>query len=95
MALIRYSKNVFVILTLCFLFTPQNRTRYVKSFIFRINSYFVVVFSSNLLQVGDPNEDSGSELTLTGPDHELVVDTTSPPEAVSYTHLTLPTKRIV
>ncbi|CAH3181780.1 unnamed protein product, partial [Porites lobata] len=33
-------------------------------------------------EVGDPNEDSDSELTLTGPDHELVVDTTSPPEEV-------------
>ncbi|CAH3187807.1 unnamed protein product, partial [Porites lobata] len=32
--------------------------------------------------VGDPNEDSVSELTLTGPDHELVVDATSPPEEI-------------
>ena len=29
-----------------------------------------------MLQVCDPNEDSVSEPTLTGPDHELVVDTT-------------------
>ncbi|CAH3140169.1 unnamed protein product, partial [Porites lobata] len=33
-------------------------------------------------QAGDPNEDSVSEPTLTGPDHELVVDTTSPSEEV-------------
>ena len=39
-------------------------------------------FFRNLLQVGDPNEDSVSELTLTGPDHELVVDTTSPSEEI-------------
>ena len=36
-----------------------------------------VIFFRTLLQVGDPNEDSDSEPT--GPDHELVVDTTSPP----------------
>ena len=35
-----------------------------------------------MLQVCDPNEDSVSEPTLTGPDHELVVDTTSPPEEI-------------
>ena len=35
-----------------------------------------------MLQVGDPNEDSDSELTLTGPDFELVLDTSSPPEEV-------------
>ncbi|CAH3191404.1 unnamed protein product [Porites evermanni] len=33
-------------------------------------------------QVGDPNEESVSELTLTGSDHELVVDTTSPSEEI-------------
>ena len=33
-------------------------------------------------QVGDPNEDSFSEFTLTGPDHELMVDTTSPTEEI-------------
>ncbi|CAH3180967.1 unnamed protein product, partial [Porites lobata] len=33
-------------------------------------------------QVGDPNEDRVDEPTLTGPDHELVVDTTSPPEEI-------------
>ena len=37
-------------------------------------------FFRNLLQVGDPNEDSVSELTLTGPDHELVADATSAPD---------------
>ena len=42
----------------------------------------VIIFFRTLLQVGDPNEDSVSELTLTGPDHELVVDTTSPPEEI-------------
>ena len=41
-----------------------------------------VIFFRTLLQVGDPNEDSVSEPTLTGPDHELLVDTTSPPEEV-------------
>ena len=41
-----------------------------------------VIFFRFLLQAGDPNEDSVSEPTLTGPDHELVVDTTSPPEEV-------------
>ena len=39
-------------------------------------------FFRTLLQVGDPNEDSVSEPTLTEPDHELVVDTTSPPEEI-------------
>ena len=39
-------------------------------------------FSRTLLQVGDPNEESVSEPTLTGPDHELVVDTTSPSEEI-------------
>ena len=67
-----------VILTPLFLFTPKNRTNHVKSFRIRINSYFF----HTLLQVGDPNEDNVSEPTLTGPDHELVVDTTSPPEEV-------------
>ena len=42
----------------------------------------LLLFFSNLLQVGDPNEDSDSELTLTGPDFELVLDTSSPPEEV-------------
>ena len=42
----------------------------------------LLFFFSNLLQVGDPNEDSDSELTLTGPDFELVLDTSSPPEEV-------------
>ena len=41
-----------------------------------------VIFFRFLLQAGDPNEDSVSEPTLTGPDHELVVDTTSPSEEV-------------
>ena len=67
-----------VILTPLFLFTPKSRSNRVKSFRIRINSYFF----HTLLQVGDPNEDSVSEPTLTGPDHELVVDTTSPPEEV-------------
>ena len=35
-----------------------------------------------MLQVCDPNEDSVSEPTLTGPDHELVVDTTLSPEEI-------------
>ena len=39
-------------------------------------------FFHTLLQVRDPNEDSVSEPTLTGPDYELVVDTTSPPEEI-------------
>ena len=39
-------------------------------------------FFRTLVQVGDPNEDGVSELRLTGPDHELVVDTTSPPEEI-------------
>ena len=39
-----------------------------------------LVFFRTLLQVGDPNEDSVSELTLTGPDHELVADATSAPD---------------
>ena len=60
---------------------PQNRTSYVKSFRIRINSYFVFFFRT-LVQVSDPNEDGVSELRLTGPDHELVVDTTSPPEEI-------------
>ncbi|CAH3178757.1 unnamed protein product [Porites evermanni] len=33
-------------------------------------------------QVCDPNEDSVGEPTLTGPDHELLVDTTSPPAEI-------------
>ena len=61
---------------------PQNRASYRRSFRIRINSSFVCFFFRNLLQVGDPNEDSVSELTLTGPDHELVVDTTSPSEEI-------------
>ena len=51
---------------------PRHRIR------IRINSFFF----RTLLQVGDPNEDSVSEPTLTEPDHELVVDTTSPPEEI-------------
>ena len=43
---------------------------------------FVFFFFHTLLQVGDPNKNSVSELTLTGPDHELVVDTTSPSEEI-------------
>ena len=39
-----------------------------------------VIFFPAVLQVCDPNEDSVSEPTLTGPDHELVVDTTLSPE---------------
>ena len=35
-----------------------------------------------MLQVCDPNEDSVSEPTLTGPDHELVVDTTLSPDEI-------------
>ena len=35
-----------------------------------------------MLQVCDPNEDSVSEPTLTGPDHELVVGTTLCPEEI-------------
>ena len=42
----------------------------------------VIIFFRTLLQVGDPNEDGVSELTLTEPDHELVVDTTSTPEEI-------------
>ena len=57
---------------------PQNRASYSKSFRIRIISFFF----RTLLQVGDPNEDGVSELTLTGPEHELVVDTTSPPEQI-------------
>ena len=60
---------------------PQNRTSYGKSFRTRINSYYFFFFRT-LPQVGDPNEDSVSELTLTGPDHELLVDTTSPSEEI-------------
>ena len=48
---------------------------------FRNNSYFVSFFHT-LLQEGDPNEEGVSELTLTGPDHELVVDTTLRPEEI-------------
>ena len=59
---------------------PQNRARYCKSFRIGIDSYFF--FFRTLLQVGDPNKNSVSELTLTGPDHELVVDTTSPSEEI-------------
>ncbi|CAH3187991.1 unnamed protein product, partial [Porites lobata] len=33
-------------------------------------------------QEGDPNEDGVNELTLTGPDHELVVDTTLRPDEI-------------
>ena len=73
-----YNNKNAVILTPLFLFTPQNRTNHVKSFRIRINSYFF----HTLLQVGDPNEDSVSEPTLSGPDHELLVDTTSPPEEI-------------
>ena len=32
--------------------------------------------------MADPKEDSVSELTFTGPDHELMIDTTSPPEEI-------------
>ena len=46
------------------------------------STVLLFVFFRNLLQVGDPNEDIVSELTLTGPDHELVVDTTSPSEEI-------------
>ena len=38
----------------------------------RINSYFAF---RTLLQVGDPSEDNVSELTLTGSDQELMIDT--------------------
>ena len=51
------------------------------SFRIRNNSYFVSFFHT-LLQEGDPNEDGVSELTLTGPDHELVVDTTLRPDDI-------------
>jgi len=51
------------------------------SFRIRNNSYFVSFFHT-LLQEDDLNEDGVSELTLTGPDHELVVDTTLRPEEI-------------
>ena len=81
MALLHYSnKKISVIHTPLFLFTPQIRTSYV---VFQNQNQQLFIFSfRNLLQVGDPNEDSVGEPTLTGPDHELVVDTTSPPEEV-------------
>ena len=41
-----------------------------------------VIFFPAVLQVCDPHEDSVSGPTLTGPDHELVVDTTLPPEEI-------------
>ena len=47
-----------------------------------VTLFCFVCFFRTLVQVGDPNEDSVSELRLTGPDHELVVDTTSPPEEI-------------
>ena len=47
------------------------------------DSTVILFFFRTLLQVGDPNEDSVSEPTLTVPDHELVVDTTSPPEEIN------------
>ena len=49
-----------------------------KSFKIRIDGYFF----PTVLQVCDPNEDSVSEPTLTGPDHELVVDTTLSPDEI-------------
>ena len=52
-----------------------------SSFRIRNNSYFVSFFHT-LVQEGDPNEDGVSELTLTGPDHELVVDTTLRPDEI-------------
>ena len=82
MALFHYSNKKFSLLLLHYSSSPpQNRTSYVKSFRIRINSYFVFFFRT-LVQVDDPNEDGVSELRLTGPDHELVVDTTSPPEEI-------------
>ena len=59
----------------------QNQTSHFKSFRIRNNSYFVSFFRT-LLQEGDANEDGVSELTLTGPDHELVVDTSLCPEEI-------------
>ena len=82
MALFHYSNKKFSLLLLHYSSSPpQNRTSYVKSFRIRIKSYFVFFFRT-LVQVDDPNEDGVSELRLTGPDHELVVDTTSPPEEI-------------
>ena len=47
-----------------------------------VESESTVIFFGTLLQVGDPNGDSVSEPALTGPDHELMVDATSPPEQI-------------
>ena len=74
------TKKISVIHTPLFLFTPQIRTSYV---VFQNQNQQLFIFSfRNLLQVGDPNEDSVGEPPVTGPDHELVVDTTSPPEEI-------------
>ena len=67
-------------LTPLFLFTPKIEPGTV--IILELESTVILLFFRNLLQVRDPNQDSVSELTLTGPDHELVVDTTSPSEEV-------------
>ena len=86
MALIHYSnsKKISVILTPLFLFTPKIEP---DMFSLLISESTVILFCcccffSNLLQVGDPIEGSDSEPTLTGLDHELVVDTTSPPAEI-------------
>ena len=67
-------------LTPLFLFTPKIEPGTV--IILELESTVILLFFRNLLQIRDPNQDSVSELTLTGPDHELVVDTTSPSEEV-------------
>ena len=68
----RKKEQIIPLKTYAYSIIPRHRIR------IRINSFFF----RTLLQVGDPNEDSVSEPTLTEPDHELVVDTTSPPEEI-------------
>ena len=84
MALIHYSKNTFRHSYSIFPLYPQKSNQICYVFHFQNQQLFCCCcfFFSNLLQVGHPNEDSDSELTLTGPDFELVLDTSSPPEEV-------------
>ena len=71
---------IYFFLTPLFLFTPKIEPATVS--LLEPESTVIFFFFRTLPQVGDRNEDSVSELTLTGPDHELLVDTTSPSEEI-------------
>ena len=77
-----FEQKISVIVTPLFLFTPPKSNQLWLSLSESESTVTLFFFFRTLVQVSDPNEDGVSELRLTGPDHELVVDTTSPPEEI-------------